>query len=179
MEFLITLKTGCGVMILNKIIHSKVLILAGITFLSLGISAQEFSVGKEIAHLKSKSSFLSKKIQKVKYGDKVLVTKTKGSWHQVEIQTKEGMTSGWLHKSEIGDKKLILADIGKGEEVAKGQYSENVTLAGKGFSPEHEEAYKESNKDLDFKSVDRIIGFNATTNSVIKFAKDGKLNIDN
>jgi SH3-like domain-containing protein len=128
-------------------------------------------IGKETVFLKKAPNFLSATLKPLNYGDKVIVIKQKEKWKKV----KHKKFKGWLHSSSLATNKNILDDIGKGRSVAMTKYQEDVALAGKGFSPTHEEHLKKSDKDLNFKDVDNILSNNTNFIRINRFAKKGKL----
>ncbi len=147
-----------------------ILILLSFIFCFFAYS-KDFAVGVESLSLKSSPSFISKTIKKLDYGEKIQILKKKNDWYFV----KSTSDKGWAHKSSLGKSKYILKDIGKGEKVAKGKYKENITLAGKGFSPEHEEQLKKDNNKLNFKTVDKVEKIKPKMNDIKRFAVAGSL----
>lgn len=152
----------------NKFLFSFTLIFF---LLSPLVFSKELSIGKESTFLKSSPSFISNNIEKIYYGLTVVVIESKENWVKVKTSKKKG----WLHKSALGDSKNILAEIGQGSEISKKKYKDQVTLAGKGFSPEHEEKIKKENKNIDFKTIDLIESINVSNTHLQVFIKDGKL----
>lgn len=133
---------------------------------------KEMAISLDRATIKKSPSFISRTITVLKYGDLVSIIKEKNSWLYIRFQDK----SGWCHISAVSEKDSILDDIGEGEEVAKSKYEDEVTLAGKGFSPQHEEAYKQKNPNHSFRPVDEIERIKISKSQLLQFAKEGGLN---
>ncbi|MBF0208956.1 MAG: hypothetical protein HQK53_19015 [Oligoflexia bacterium] len=148
------------------------------------------SIGVAKAMLRKTASFLGKSVVEVVYGDKVTLLQEKTPWYFVKFnkdkdqsksnteRNNEGVTAieGWIHQSSVGNKKSILNDIGEGEEISKSKYKNEVTLAGKGFSSEHESWYKSEHPNLNFTEVDKLETLSANFDEIKKFAQDGGLN---
>ncbi|HSD86654.1 MAG TPA: hypothetical protein VLB44_04040 [Kofleriaceae bacterium] len=85
----------------------------------------------------------------VSRGDQLTVKQVKGDWYLVE-----GSYNGWIHKSNVTEGKVALSSKpgGNGGNVNR----DEVELAGRGFTPEVEQQYKEKNPNLDFSHVDAI-----------------------
>ncbi len=104
----------------------------------------------------------------VSRGDQLTVKEVKGDWYRVE-----GSTSGWIHKSNVTEGKVALSSTpgGSGGNVNR----DEVELAGRGFTPEVEQKYKQSNPNLDFSHVDAIEKTSVDPAELEKFAAEGKL----
>jgi hypothetical protein len=85
----------------------------------------------------------------VSRGDQLTVKEVKGDWYRVE-----GSFAGWIHKSNVTEGKVALSSTpgGSGGNVNR----DEVELAGRGFTPQVEQQYKEKNPNLDFSHVDAI-----------------------
>lgn len=135
-------------------------------------ASDEFSIAMKKAGVKKRASFLSPTIHFFKYGDPVSVIERKGDW----VQLKLGKKVGWCHKTCIADRDSILKDIGKGEKIAKLEHKDEVTLAGKGFSEQHEDFYKKKNPKANFKDVNKLESFTVDSSKLASFVKRGELN---
>lgn len=85
----------------------------------------------------------------VSRGDQLTVKEVKGDWYRVE-----GSFAGWIHKSNVTEGKIALSSTpgGSGGNVNR----DEVELAGRGFTPQVEQQYKQKNPNLDFSHVDAI-----------------------
>src|SRR3954454_20689221 len=79
----------------------------------------------------------------VSRGEQLTVKEVKGDWYRVE-----GGYTGWIHKSNVTEGKVALSSTpgGSGGNVNR----DEVELAGRGFTPQVEQQYKDKNPNLDF-----------------------------
>ena len=101
-------------------------------------------------------------------GESFTVKEVNGDWYRVE-----GSSSGWLHKSNVADGKVELSTKpgGNGGNVNK----DEVELAGRGFTPQVEDKYRQDHPDLDFKHVDAIEKTSVDPAKLEVFVRDGGL----
>ena len=104
----------------------------------------------------------------VSRGDQLTVKEVKGDWYRVE-----GASAGWIHKTNVTEGKVALSSKpgGSGGTVNR----DEVELAGRGFTPEVEQKYKQSNPSLDFSHVDAIEKTSVDPAELEAFAQEGKL----
>lgn len=104
----------------------------------------------------------------VSRGDQLTVKEVKGDWYRVE-----GSYSGWIHKSNVTEGKVALSSTpgGSGGNVNR----DEVELAGRGFTPQVEQQYKEKNPNLDFSHVDAIEKVSIDPSELEAFVAEGKL----
>ena len=93
--------------------------------------------------------FIGSAAGSVSRGQQLVVKEVKGDWYRVE-----GSSSGWIHKSNVTEGKVQLSSTpgGSGGNVNR----DEMELAGRGFTPEVEQKYKQGNPNLDFSHVDAI-----------------------
>ena len=134
-------------------------------------AAKEMSVQVRDGQLRNRASFLGTVTATVAYGDRVTVNQTQAGW--CEVATASG-ASGWIHESALTPKRVVLSS---GTEDARAQSvgSEEVALAGKGFSKEVEAEYKKQNPQLDFTWVDWMGQQTVATERLVEFLKQGNL----
>ncbi|KWT91060.1 hypothetical protein [Candidatus Magnetominusculus xianensis] len=104
----------------------------------------------------------------VKYADTLEIVSTKGDWYMVKFGDK----SGCIHKTALNKTAVALAKTEGGKHTAS---KDEVSLAGKGFNPQVEDAYKKKHPELDFDLVTKIEGFTVPAEKVAAFIKDGGL----
>jgi len=112
--------------------------------------------------------FIGSAAGSVSRGEQLVVKEVKGDWYRVE-----GSTSGWIHKSNVTDGKVALSSTpgGAGGNVNR----DEVELAGRGFTPEVEQKYKQANPNLDFSHVDAIEKTSIDPAELEAFVTEGKL----
>jgi hypothetical protein len=123
--------------------------------LATGIALAAPKVGSSVtirvmsAKVMKSPKFIGPTAGSVSRGDQLTVKEVKGDWYRVE-----GSFAGWIHKSNITEGKVALSSTpgGSGGNVNR----DEVELAGRGFTPQVEQQYKDKNPNLDFSHVDAI-----------------------
>ena len=133
-------------------------------------AAKEMSVQVRDGQLRNRASFLGTVTGAVAYGDRVTVNQTQAGWCEVSIAGK----TGWIHESALTPKKVVLAS-GTADARVQSVGSEEVALAGKGFSKEVEAEYKKQNPQLDFTWVDWMGQQTVSSERLVAFLKQGNL----
>ena len=128
-------------------------------------AASKLYVSVQNAELKNSPSYFAKTVATVSYGEQVTVLKKDGKWTQV----KSGSSTGWIATSGL-TKKKISASSSKANASAK-----EISLAGKGFTQEIENSYKNSS-GTDYAAVDRIETITVPASKEANFLQEGALN---
>lgn len=123
--------------------------------LATGVALAAPKVGSSVtirvmsAKVMKSPKFIGPSAGSVSRGDQLTVKEVKGDWYRVD-----GSFTGWIHKSNITEGKVALSSTpgGSGGNVNR----DEVELAGRGFTPQVEQQYKEKNPNLDFSHVDAI-----------------------
>lgn len=121
--------------------------------------------------------FASTPVAPVPEGAEVNVETQAGDWYKVEYQGK----SGWLNRQAFG--KPPAAKSGSGFSLpglltgkpVKETSSDEVALAGKGFTPEVENSYRSKHPEMNFAQVDKIESFTVPSAKLQAFIKEGDL----
>jgi hypothetical protein len=101
-------------------------------------------------------------------GDQLTVKEVKGDWYRVE-----GAATGWIHKTGVLDGKVELSTTpGSG---GSGASRDEIELAGRGFTPQIEESYRQANPNLDFSHVDAIEKSGIDPAELEAFVSEGQL----
>lgn len=133
-------------------------------------AAKEMSVQVRDGQLRNRASFLGTVVGTVAYGDRVTVNQTQAGWCEVSLAGK----TGWIHESALTPKKVVLAS-GTADARVQSVGSEEVALAGKGFSKEVEAEYKKQNQDVDYTWVDWMGQQTVSSERLVAFLKQGNL----
>ena len=151
----------------------KTWILAGCMALAATAAwaAKEMSVQVRDGQLRNRASFLGTVVGTVAYGDRVTVNQTQAGWCEV---AKADGAKGWIHESALTPKKVVLAS-GTTDARVQSVGSEEVALAGKGFSKEVEAEYKKQNKNVDYTWVDWMGQQTVSSERLVEFLKQGNL----
>jgi hypothetical protein len=142
--------------------------------LGTGIALAAPKVGSSVtvrvmsAKVMKNPKFIGTAAGSVSRGDQLTVKEVKGDWYRVE-----GSYSGWIHKSNVTEGKVALSSTpgGSGGNVNR----DEVELAGRGFTPQVEQQYKDKNPNLDFSHVDSIEKVTIDPSELEAFVSEGKL----
>jgi hypothetical protein len=118
--------------------------------------------------------FASTPVGTVPEGAEVNVERQTGDWYKVEYQGK----TGWLNRQAFpappAGSKFSLGGLLTGTPV-KQTSSDEVALAGKGFTPEVESGYRAKHPEMNFAQVDKIESFKVDPATLQAFIKEGDL----
>jgi hypothetical protein len=118
--------------------------------------------------------FASTPVVPVPVGAQVNVERQAGDWYKVEYQGK----SGWINRQAFpapkAGSKMSLPGLLFGAPV-KQTSSDEVALAGKGFTPEVESGYRAKHPEMNFAQVDKIESFKVDPAALQAFIKEGDL----
>ncbi|MCB9564714.1 MAG: hypothetical protein H6709_17855 [Kofleriaceae bacterium] len=120
------------------------------------------------AKVMSGPKFIGATAGTVSRGDQLTVKEVKGDWYRVE-----GAATGWIHKTNIVDGKVALSSKPGGGGA--GASRDEVELAGRGFTPQIEGAYRDQNPTLDFGHVDAIEQVTFDPGELEAFVREGGL----
>lgn len=115
--------------------------------------------------------FIGKANGDVSRGQQLTVAEAKGDWIRVS-----GAAAGWIHKTNLTERAVTLSSKPGGE--GKGEASrDELELAGRGFTPQVEDQYRQKNPKLDFSHVDAIEKTEVDLGKLEAFIADGELAI--
>lgn len=137
---------------------------------AVAFAANQLTVQVSETRVRKDAKFWAPSVVTVSAGEKLTELSHKGAWYQVK--SASGKT-GWVHQSAVTTKKIALS--GGSTTAAQRASSDEIALAGKGFSEEVEEQYRKANAELDFAAVDAMVAFEVSDESVVAFLKEGKL----
>lgn len=138
-------------------------------FLAVPAFGETMSVQVKSGDLRSTPSFLGKILKSLPYGTAVEVAGDRGDWINVSGAGK----TGWMHHSALTKKKIVMK--AGAAEVDQYATSDELSLAGKGFNEEVEDAFKARNADADFTWIDRMEGFTVSQSEMVQFLKTGNV----
>ena len=123
--------------------------------------------------LHAEPNFSGTPIAPVPQGSEVKVVTISGDWYKVEYQGN----TGWIHRqafAEVKTPKFGLPSLlfGGGVQQTK---SDEVALAGKGFTPEVEASYRQKNPNMNYAQVDQVESFKVDPTKLQTFIKEGGL----
>ena len=133
------------------------------------VSAETVTVITRENTVREECRFLAPAKAKVQFGDQLEVTAKEGDWFRVKFRNAKGC----IHKNAVREKTAALTDVsGKGYRAT----SDEVALAGKGFNPEVERAYREKHPELNYTAVESIEAYRVSDESLKAFITAGGLN---
>lgn len=121
----------------------------------------------EEAVLKESPSFWGKNGASVFYGEEVVILEEKNSWKKVQLVI-DSSVSGWISESSLTKKRIVAS----GNRVSAS--TEELALAGKGFTAEIEAEYKKQ-ASLNYDAVDKLETNLISFDRVLDFMAAGKL----
>jgi hypothetical protein len=152
----------------------RLLLLAGLTvFLTApgtGL-AQSYKAVQSKQPLYAEPNFSANALGTIPEGAEVKILQQSGEWQQVEYQGQQG----WLPQQAFpGGKKFELSNLLKGKAVQESKTDE-VALAGKGFTPEVEANFLKSHPNLNYAQVDQVEKFELSPAQLQTFQREGGL----
>ena len=132
------------------------------------------TVGRDHQSLYPDPDFGSKPIMAVPAGSEVNIESQVGEWYKVTYQGK----SGWINRHAFltlpAGSKFNLSGLLFGTPV-KQTSSDEVALAGKGFTPDVEAGYRQKNPSLNYAAVDQVERFQVNPAQLAAFIREGGL----
>jgi hypothetical protein len=152
----------------------RLLLLAGLSVLltapGTGL-AQSSKVLQSPQPLYAEPNFSANALCTIPEGTEVKILRQSGDWQQVEYQGQQG----WLAQQALaGGKKFELSNLLRGKAVQESKTDE-VALAGKGFTPEVEAAHRKSHPNLNYAQVDQMEKFEVSPSQLQTFQREGGL----
>ena len=133
--------------------------------------AETLKVERANTQLYQSPSFGGTTLGTVPAGSEVAVMSRSGDWVQVNYQGK----TGWVHKTAFPQaSSMQLPGMLTGGPVRETK-SDEVALAGKGFTPEVEAGYRQKNPGLNYAQVDQVEQFQVNPAQLAAFNKEGGL----
>jgi hypothetical protein len=150
-------------------------IVVGIIFFlsSVALAAgQTVSVQTKNNALRQECTFFSPVTQHLQYGTVLEVLAEKGDW----LMAKTPEAEGCIHNRAVQEKIIALQNL-QGDASKTGAAEDELSLAGKGFTPEVEQSFQEKNPTAQFKTVDQIEALIISDQELLEFVETGRLNI--
>lgn len=119
-------------------------------------------------NLRAAPNYFGTVIGELHYTDAVVVLATEGGWSHVRDALQR---SGWINSSALTRTALVLRATG--EDADTGVSSEEQTLAGRGFNPQVESAFRNRNVSADYDAVDRLETHRVSAHQALSFLAAG------
>lgn len=124
-------------------------------------------VSAKEAVLKDSEGKFAKDVKKVQYGDMLIVLQSTEKKTLVSF----GNVSGWIPTGNITKKKIAKTASGSNVRAS----GEELSLAGKGFSQEAENAFRSMDRELKYDVVDSMEKIKVSESELQKFIESGNL----
>jgi hypothetical protein len=117
------------------------------------------------------AKFIGPSAATVSRGEQLKVVATQGDWFSV---SGKFTGTGWIHRSSVENRAVALSSKpgGTGNGTAS---SDEIELAGRGFTPQVESQYRQKNPNLDFAHVDGIEAIAIDGSELQAFVDEGGL----
>jgi hypothetical protein len=145
------------------------LILLGLCLLTSVAFAATVKVITQEAVIRNDKRFFASPVARVPYGSVIEQIGREGDWLRVSYQGKQG----WIHISAVQEQKVQISPFGQGK--AREASQDEVALAGKGFTPEVEKAFREKNPQMRYDLVNQVQSSKVDETSLQAFVRSGNL----
>ena len=145
------------------------IIFLGVLLMASVALAATFKVITQEATIRKDKRFFAPVVARVAYGELIQELDRKGDWLRVSYRGK----NGWIHISAVQEQKFELSSLssGRAQETSR----EEVALAGKGFTPEVEKAFREKNPKMRYDLVNHVQGYKVAESRLQAFIRAGNL----
>ena len=141
------------------------LLLAATTALAAG---QQLSVQVQEAQMRRSASFSGSLAATLVYGESVTVLEERGDWYRVRWAGE----TGWMHSSAFAGARTTAYSSGSDNVSAKVSERE-VSMAGKGFNAQVEDAYRTTNP-AGYAAVEAMLRINYSPGELEAFLAAGR-----
>ena len=145
------------------------LILLGILMAASIAWAATYKVITQEAVIRKDKRFFAPLVVRVPYGEMIEELERQGDWLRVTYKGAEG----WLHFSAVQEQKFRLSSLSG--ERAQESTKEEVALAGKGFTPEVEKAFRDKNSSMRYDLVNQVQSLKINETQLLDFIRAGNL----
>ncbi len=117
------------------------------------------------------AKFIGPSAATVSRGEQLKVVATQGDWFSV---SGKFTGTGWIHRSSVENRAVALSSKpgGTGSGTAS---SDEIELAGRGFTPQVEGQYRQKNPNLNFGPIDSIETVTLDVSELQAFVNEGGL----
>ena len=147
------------------------IILLGLLLTASVALAATLKVITQEATIRKDKRFFAPVVARVAYGEEIQELERQGDWLRVRYRGKEG----WIHRSAVQEQKFQLSSLAT--ERAQETSREEVALAGKGFTPQVEKAFREKNPKMRYDLVEQVQGYKVSEPQLQAFIRVGNLKV--
>jgi hypothetical protein len=144
-------------------------ILLVLCLISSVAAAATVKVITQEAVIRKDKRFFAPALVRAPFGAALQELEKEGDWFRVNYQGNEG----WIHKSAVQEQKFQLSSLagGQAEEASR----DEVALAGKGFNPEVEKAFRDKNPKMRYDLVNQVQAYRVEEQKLQAFIRAGNL----
>ena len=141
----------------------------GLCLITSVAAAATVKVITQEAMIRKDKRFFAPALIRAPFGAALEESGREGDWFRVSYQGKEG----WIHKSAVQEQKFQLSSLagGQAEEASR----DEVALAGKGFNPEVEKAFRDKNPKMRYDLVNQVQAYRVEEQRLQAFIRAGNL----
>lgn len=151
------------------------LLFISIFFFAISAEDTEPEIGDEVViavqnqSIYPRPAFYASPVQPVDYGTLATIIEIAGEWFNVTIADGR---EGWIHQTAVSGAIQSSGDVSASGEVT----SDEIMLAGRGFSQDIEDAYASEHPELDFTEVDLMESmYTVSPEELLQFLLSGNL----
>jgi len=145
------------------------IILVGVSMLASVAMGATVKVITQEAMIRQDKRFFAPVLIRVPYGEMIQELEREGDWLRVGYRGKQG----WIHISAVQEQKFRFSSLAG--ERAQETTREEVALAGKGFTPEVESAFRNKNPKMRYDLVDQVQTYKVAEQQLQAFIRSGNL----
>jgi uncharacterized protein YgiM (DUF1202 family) len=155
----------------------KIFVVFCLILFAAGFAAAQVSPGGTLfvavqsVDLKAGTGFFANNTGKLNLGDRVTVIRVDGRFVEVRSAANASVT-GWTASANLSARQVVAG-------TASTATAREVALAGKGFSQEIEQSYRNQNRNLNFADVDRVEAITVRDADLRRFLEAGRLSLGN
>jgi hypothetical protein len=131
--------------------------------------AATYKVITQEAVIRKDKRFFAPMVTRIPYGEMTEELERQGDWLRVRYKGQEG----WLHISAVQEQKFSLSSLAG--DRAQESTKEEVALAGKGFTPDVEKAFRNKNPNMRYDWVNQVQSFKISDLQLLEFLRAGNL----
>ena len=125
--------------------------------------------------VRSACQFFSAIVAPVKYGDLLTIEEYTGDWLRVSFNGARGC----IHQTAVEEQTFSISRLAQQNVSSREATTDEVSLAGKGFNPQVESAYRESGRtdEDDYGALDTLVGLETDPDDHAEFIRSGGLRL--
>jgi hypothetical protein len=131
--------------------------------------AASYKVITQEAVIRKDKRFFAPMVSRIPYGELIEELERQGDWLRVSYKGQVG----WLHISAVQEQTFRLSSLAG--DRAQESTKEEVALAGKGFTPDVEKAFRNQNPNMRYDLVNQVQNFKISDSQLLEFLRAGNL----